>query len=67
MYPNEESYLSNYSVIIQKHIKAYVLNTCVIAENAKLKERAQENKTPQASTSTDTTPTPIIYDYNQAN
>jgi hypothetical protein len=36
----------------------HLLNTCV---------KAQENKTPQASTSTDPTPTPIIYNYNQAN
>jgi hypothetical protein len=31
------------------------------------KLKAQENKTQQASTSTDPTPTPIIYSYNQAN
>jgi hypothetical protein len=31
------------------------------------RHKAQENKTPQASTSADTTPTPIIYSYNQAN
>jgi hypothetical protein len=29
--------------------------------------KAQENKTPQASTSTDPTPSPIIYSHNQAN
>jgi fumarate hydratase class II len=28
---------------------------------------AEENKTSQASTSTDQTPTPIIHNYNQAN
>jgi hypothetical protein len=31
------------------------------------KYKAQDNKTPQASTSTDPTPTPIIYNHNQAN
>jgi hypothetical protein len=31
------------------------------------KRKAQENKTSQESTSTDPTPTPIIYNYNQAN
>jgi hypothetical protein len=30
-------------------------------------EEAQENKTPQASISTDPTPAPIVYSYNQAN
>jgi hypothetical protein len=30
-------------------------------------EKAQENETPQASTSTDRTPTPITYNYIQAN
>jgi hypothetical protein len=30
------------------------------------KRKAQENKIPQASTSTDHTQTPIIYSYNQA-
>jgi predicted glycosyl hydrolase (DUF1957 family) len=29
--------------------------------------KAQENRTPEESTSTDPTPTPIIYNYNQAN
>jgi hypothetical protein len=29
--------------------------------------KAQENKTPQASMSTDPTPTPITYNHNQAN
>jgi hypothetical protein len=29
------------------------------------KRKAQENITPQASTSTDPTPTPIIYNYNE--
>jgi hypothetical protein len=31
------------------------------------RQKAQENKTPQAFTSTDPTPTPIMYNYNQAN
>jgi hypothetical protein len=30
------------------------------------KRKAQENKTPQASMSTDPTPAPILYIYNQA-
>jgi hypothetical protein len=30
------------------------------------KRKFQENKTPQAFTSTDPTPTPIIYNYKQA-
>jgi hypothetical protein len=33
----------------------------------KTQEKAQENKIPQASTSTDPTPTPNIYNYNHAN
>jgi hypothetical protein len=33
----------------------------------KAEEKPQENKTPQASTSIDPTPTPIIHNYNQAN
>jgi hypothetical protein len=33
----------------------------------KTQDKAQENKTPQASASTDPTPTQIIYSYNQAN
>jgi hypothetical protein len=49
--------MPNDSVNIEKHIKTYLLNTCVITEN----------ETPQASTSADPTPTPIIYSYNQAN
>jgi hypothetical protein len=31
------------------------------------KRKAQKNKTPKACMSTDRTPTPIIYNYNQAN
>jgi hypothetical protein len=31
------------------------------------KRKTQENKTPQASTSTDPTPALIIYNYNQTN
>jgi hypothetical protein len=31
------------------------------------RRKAQENKISQASTSTDSTPTPITYNYNQAN
>jgi hypothetical protein len=33
----------------------------------KAHEKAQENKIPQASTSTDPTTTPIMYNYNQTN
>jgi hypothetical protein len=38
-------------------------NDSAITENAKLRGK----KTSQASTSTDPTPTPIIYNYNQVN
>jgi hypothetical protein len=38
-----------------------------ICRKHKAQEKGQENKTPQASTSTDPTPNPIIYNYNQAN
>jgi hypothetical protein len=38
MYPHEQSYMPNDSVNIEKHIKTYLLNTCVIRENAKLKK-----------------------------
>jgi hypothetical protein len=31
------------------------------------KREAQENRTPQASTSTDLSPAPIIYNYDQVN
>jgi hypothetical protein len=48
-------------VNIQKHIKTYLLDICIIIENAKLR------KIKLASTSTDSTPTPIMYNYNQAN
>jgi CTP:phosphocholine cytidylyltransferase-like protein len=51
------------SVNTEKHIKTYLLNTYVITENAKLKKNVRK-KTPQASTSTDPTPAPIIYNYN---
>jgi hypothetical protein len=30
MYPNEQSYMLNDSVNIEKHIKTYLLNTCII-------------------------------------
>jgi hypothetical protein len=41
----------------------------ISAENMRnhRKRKAQENKTPQASTSTDATSAPIIYNYYQAN
>jgi hypothetical protein len=63
MYPNEQSYMLNDSVNIEKHIKN------ISAENMRnyRKRKAQENRTPQASTSTDRAPTPIIYNCNQAN
>jgi DNA mismatch repair ATPase MutL len=67
MHPNKQSYMLNDSMNIEKHIKTYLLNTCIITENAKLGEKAQENKTQQASMSTDPTPTTIIYSYNKAN
>jgi hypothetical protein len=42
-------------------------NTSVEYTRNYRKRKAQENKTPQASTSTDPTLTPIIYNYEQAN
>jgi hypothetical protein len=36
MYPNEQSYMPKESVSIKKHIQTYMLNACVITENAKL-------------------------------
>jgi hypothetical protein len=57
MYPNEQTYMPNENVNIEKHIKTSLLNTCVIIQN----------KTPEASTPTDPTPTPTIYNYNQTN
>jgi hypothetical protein len=30
MYPNEQSYMPKESVNIEKHIKTYLLNTCII-------------------------------------
>jgi hypothetical protein len=51
-------------VNIDKHIKPYLLKTYVITGT---QEKSQENKTPQASTSIDPTPAPIIYNYDQAN
>jgi hypothetical protein len=56
MYPNEQSYMPNGSVNIEKHIKTSAENLHN-SRNCK----AQENKTPQASTSTDLTPTPYIH------
>jgi hypothetical protein len=62
MYPKEQSYIPNSSMNIEKRIKTYAeymrnYRTC----------RAHDNKTPPASrTSTDPTPAPIIYSYNQA-
>jgi hypothetical protein len=58
--------MPNDNVNVKKHIETYLLNTCVIGENAKLRKKVRKIK-PQASTSTDPTPTPIIYNYNQAN
>jgi hypothetical protein len=52
----------NDSVNIEKHTKTYLLKTCVIKENAKLRKIKK-----QASTSTDLTPTAITYNYDQAN
>jgi hypothetical protein len=44
MYPNEQSYISNDSVGIEKLIKTYLLNTCIITENAKLREKLRKIK-----------------------
>jgi hypothetical protein len=40
--------MPNDSVNIEKHIKTYMLNTCEITENAKLREKLKKKKTPQA-------------------
>jgi hypothetical protein len=54
--------MSNDSVNIEKPIN-------ISAENMRnyRKRKAHENKTPEASTSTDPISTPIIYNYDQAN
>jgi hypothetical protein len=39
----------------------------LITENAKLRKKLRERKASQAFTSTDPTPTPVIYSYNKAN
>jgi hypothetical protein len=55
MYPNEQNYMPNDSLNIGKHktlSAEYMRNY--------RKRKAQVNKTQQASTSTDPTPTPII-------
>jgi hypothetical protein len=44
----------------QKNLSAEYMRNC-------RKRKAHENKTLQASKSTDPTPTPIIYNYNEAN
>jgi hypothetical protein len=111
MYPNEQIYMSNDSINIEKHIKtfkmpfsemwsrvvppklrftqeqhgatfqktAFFVVTAMKTSNRThknlsaeymrnyRKRKAQEIKTRQASSSTDPTPTSIIYDYNQAN
>jgi hypothetical protein len=38
MYPDEQSYMPDDSMNIERHIKPYLLNTCVITENAKLRK-----------------------------
>jgi hypothetical protein len=58
--------MPNDSVNIEKHKNLsaeYMRNY----RKRKAHEKAQENKTPQASSSTDPTPNPIIYKYNQVN
>jgi hypothetical protein len=66
MYPNKQSYMPNDSVNMEKHKNLYA-EYMRNYRKRKVEEKVQENKTPQASTSTDPTPTPIIYYYNQAN
>jgi hypothetical protein len=60
MYPNEQSYM--------RQCEYRETHRNISAENMRnyRKRKAQENKTPRASTLTDPTPTPIIYSYNQA-
>jgi hypothetical protein len=62
MYPNKQSYIPKDSLNIEKH-----KNLSAEYMRNYRKSKAQKNKTPQASTSTDPTPTPIICNYNQAN
>jgi hypothetical protein len=52
----------NDSVNIEKYITIYLLNICVITENAKLREIKHHKRLRQL-----TPPNPIIYYYNQAN
>jgi hypothetical protein len=63
MYPNKESYMPNDSVNIDKHIKSLSAEYMRNYRKRKAQEKAQENKLPQASMSTDPTPTPIIHNY----
>jgi hypothetical protein len=54
------------NVNIEKHIKTYVLNTCVITENAKLRKNLKKIKRHKHLRQL-ITRTPITYNYNQAN
>jgi hypothetical protein len=58
--------MPNKSVNKEKHKNVSAEYMCTYRRSKTL-EKAQENKIPQTSTSTDTTPLPIIYDYNRAN
>jgi hypothetical protein len=43
MYPNEQSYMPDDSMNIEKHTKTYLQNTLVITENAKLRKIKHKN------------------------
>jgi hypothetical protein len=65
MYPKDQSaerqreYRETHKNLYAEYMRNY--------RKRKTERKAQENKTPQASTSTDPTPTPVMHNYNQAN
>jgi hypothetical protein len=59
MYPNEQSYMPEDSVNVEKHIKSYLLNTCVIIEDAKLRKITLHVQS-FASHSPDVSPDPVL-------
>jgi hypothetical protein len=66
MYTNEQNYMPKDSANIEKHKKLTAEYMCNYRKR-KAHEKAKENKTPKEFTSTDPTPTPIIYNYNKTN
>jgi hypothetical protein len=63
MYPNEQSYMPNDSMNIEKNIKIYLLSTCIITENAKLREKKKHKHLHQLTSHQ----LQLYYNYNQAN